>query len=75
MIRAIAYLDADKATWKMVAQSSKAQYGIIPALQEFSKDLEREMASMADNGGKRKRSGLFWEDDFYGEEREKRVRE
>ncbi|KAH6392826.1 hypothetical protein HBI08_195820 [Parastagonospora nodorum] len=75
MIRAIVYLDADKTTWKMVAQSSKAQYGITSALQEFSKDLERAMANMADNGSKRKRSGLFGEDDYYDEEREKRLRE
>jgi hypothetical protein len=75
MIHAITYLDADKATWKMVAQSSKAQYGITSALQEFSKDLERAMANMADNGSKRKRSGLFGEDDYYDEMREKRLKE
>jgi len=28
-----------------VAESSKAQFGILPALQEFSKDLEREMGT------------------------------
>jgi hypothetical protein len=70
MIRAIAYLTPDKTTWKVLARSSKAHYGITAALQEFSKDLEREMGRMADaevvhvSGRKRKtRSGLFGEED------------
>ncbi|KAF2833247.1 hypothetical protein CC86DRAFT_7156 [Ophiobolus disseminans] len=69
VIRAIVYLSADKSVWKVVAESSRAQFGILPALQEFSKDLEREMGRMSDRGGgKRKekrweKSGLFGEED------------
>tara|TARA_R110002003_G_scaffold1577_4_gene23242 strand:- start:86 stop:577 length:492 start_codon:yes stop_codon:yes gene_type:complete len=69
MVRAIIYLNAEKTQWKIVAESSKAQFGILPALQEFSKDLEREMGRMAEKGGEKRkgRSGLFAEEDFSGE--------
>jgi hypothetical protein len=64
MIRAITYTSSDKTKWKVVAESSKAYFGILPALQEFTKDLEREMGRMSEqHGAGKKRSGLFGEDD------------
>ncbi|KAF1943212.1 hypothetical protein EJ02DRAFT_433334 [Clathrospora elynae] len=45
-IRAIVYTKPDKQEWKMVAESSKEHFGITPALQEFSKELERKMGDM-----------------------------
>lgn len=68
----------DKSKWKVVEESSKAQFGIVSALQEFSKDLERAMGRMSDVGGKseivrseigktmgkRERAGLFGEEDY-----------
>jgi hypothetical protein len=46
MIRAVMFVEPGQRKWKLVAQSSKAYYGIIPALQEFSKDMEREMGEL-----------------------------
>jgi hypothetical protein len=46
VLPAIAYLSADKSSWKEVLKSSKAYYGITPALQEFTKELQREMGNM-----------------------------
>jgi hypothetical protein len=67
VVRVITYLTPDKTRWEVVTESSKAQFGILPALQEFTKDLEREMGKMIEQHGKgKKRSGLFAEDD--GEE-------
>jgi hypothetical protein len=58
------YLVPDKMRWEVVAESSKAQFGILPALQELTKDLEREMGRMVEERGKcKKRSGLFREDE------------
>ncbi|KAH7085726.1 hypothetical protein BKA63DRAFT_560363 [Paraphoma chrysanthemicola] len=78
VIRAIVYIDAKKTQWKIVAESSKAQFGILPALQEFSKDLESEMGRMAEGArvtekrkvAGRKRSGIFGEEDFAMEDGE-----
>jgi hypothetical protein len=46
VLRAITHLSADKSEWKVVLESSKAYYGITPALQEFTKELQREMGKM-----------------------------
>jgi hypothetical protein len=46
MIRAIVYTEPRKQKWKLMAESSRAYFGITPALQEFSKDLERKMGDM-----------------------------
>ncbi|KAG9186827.1 hypothetical protein G6011_09935 [Alternaria panax] len=46
MIRAVIFIEPGHKKWKLVAESSKAYYSIIPALQEFSKDLEREMGQL-----------------------------
>lgn len=47
-MRATVYLTADKSKWTIVAQSSKEHFGILAGLQEFSKDLEREMGRMVE---------------------------
>ncbi|KAI4947529.1 hypothetical protein J4E91_006349 [Alternaria rosae] len=46
MIRAVTLREPGTKKWTLVAESSKAYFGIIPALQEFTKDLEREMGNM-----------------------------
>jgi hypothetical protein len=46
MIRAIVYTEPGHKKWRMVAESSRAYFGITPALQEFSRDLERKMGDM-----------------------------
>jgi hypothetical protein len=46
MIRAIVYTEPGHKKWKLMAESSHAYFGITPALQEFSKDLERNMGDM-----------------------------
>lgn len=45
MIRAVTLSEPGTKKWTLVAESSKAYFGIIPALQEFTKDLEREMGN------------------------------
>ncbi|KAI4707777.1 hypothetical protein J4E89_007405 [Alternaria sp. Ai002NY15] len=59
MIRAVTLSEPGTKKWTLVAESSKAYFGIIPALQEFTKDLEREMGKMTASmtvGNKRQRS-------------------
>jgi len=46
MIRAVTLSEPGTQKWTLVAESSKAYFGIVPALQEFSKDLERQMGNM-----------------------------
>lgn len=57
-ICAVVYMESGKRRPKLVAQISKAHFGITPALQEFSKDLERELGNMTAmlDIGKRKRT-------------------
>jgi len=50
MIRALVYTESEHKTCKLLAESSKAHYGITPALQEFTKDLERQMAAFSMGG-------------------------
>jgi hypothetical protein len=59
MIRAVTLSEPGTEKWTLVAESSKAYSGIKPALQEFSKELEREMGNMTASmtvGNKRQRS-------------------
>jgi len=59
MIRAVTLSEPGTKKWTLVAESSKAYFGIVPALQEFTKDLEREMGKMTASmtvGNKRQRS-------------------
>ena len=59
MIRAVTLSEPGTKKWTLVAESSRACFGIVPALQEFSKDLEREMGKMTASmivGNKRQRS-------------------
>jgi hypothetical protein len=55
--------------WRLVAESSKSYFSITPALQEFSRDLERQMGDMTavlSLGEKRsfhERDGDVYEDD------------
>jgi hypothetical protein len=66
--RAIVYLSADRAQWKMLLEAREACFGITAALQEFTKELEREMGKMAiarimgDRDRVRKRVGKEWDD-------------
>ncbi|KAI4686314.1 hypothetical protein J4E81_008666 [Alternaria sp. BMP 2799] len=46
MIRAVTLSEPGTKKWTLVAESSRACFGIVPALQEFSKDLERQMGNM-----------------------------
>ena len=60
MIRAVTLSEPGTKKWTLVAESSKAYFGIVPALQEFTKDLKREMGKMKASmtvGNKRQRSG------------------
>ena len=45
IIRAIVYTEPSSGQWKVLAESSKAHFTINPALQEFTKDLEREIGT------------------------------
>lgn len=64
MIRGIAYLTPE-SKWKVAAESTKAQFGILPTLQELGKDLERGMGRMVEGARWEKRGGrgagcLWW---------------
>jgi hypothetical protein len=73
----------------LLTVSSTAPVSITAALQDFSKDLEREMAKVAEDwhlkdgtmrgsiGTKRERRELSWEDDDVkdGQNRKKRMRD
>jgi hypothetical protein len=51
--RAIAYLSADKSSWKVLLEADRAYYGITAALQEFTKVLEREMGRVCEEKHRR----------------------
>jgi hypothetical protein len=59
--RAIVYLSADRSQWKILLEAREQSFGIMAALQEFTKVLERGMGKMAikrimaDRDGMRKR--------------------
>jgi hypothetical protein len=88
-IRVIAYLDPDKKNYELLTVSTTCPVSVTATLQEFSKDLEREMAKVAEDwhlkdgtmrgtiGTKRKRRELSWEDDDAenGQNRKKRMRD
>ncbi|EUC41419.1 hypothetical protein COCMIDRAFT_58264, partial [Bipolaris oryzae ATCC 44560] len=46
MIRAIIFTEATHEKWRLVTESSKPYFSLTRALQEFSKDLERQMEDM-----------------------------
>jgi hypothetical protein len=61
------YLSADRAQWKILLEAKEACFGITAALQEFTKELEREMGKMAitrimgDRDRVTKRVGKEWD--------------
>ncbi|KAF1956430.1 hypothetical protein CC80DRAFT_504984 [Byssothecium circinans] len=46
IVRAIVYLEPKNAKWKLLKEAGSPCHGIVAAYQEFSKDLEREMATV-----------------------------
>jgi hypothetical protein len=65
--RAIVYLSADRAQWKILLEAREACFGITAALLEFTKELERKMGKMAitrimgDRDRVTKRVGKEWD--------------
>ncbi|KAF1840785.1 uncharacterized protein K460DRAFT_420656 [Cucurbitaria berberidis CBS 394.84] len=75
-IRAIVYTEPGRRSFQLLAQSSKGHFGIIPALQEFTKELEREMGDMTATlslGQKRKTGGESRLEEGGREERRRRL--
>ncbi|KAF2256045.1 hypothetical protein BU26DRAFT_557519 [Trematosphaeria pertusa] len=49
--RAIVYTQPNFGGWKLLKEGTTSCYGVVPLFQEFSKELEREMAVVS--GGMR----------------------